>query len=133
MAPAQNHAGTVVNVPAARWQSDDGSCGVARATEILAGKWTLAVIRALLAGPTRFTDVLRSIDGIAGKPLTETLRSMEERGLVVREYFAEVPPRVEYSLSARGESLLTVIAAMAHWGSQDLDVAAEEPPGPTGS
>ena len=123
MSPTAPDHAEVVNVRAVRWQSADGSCGVARASEILAGKWTLAVIRALLDGPTRFTQLQRSIDGIAGKPLTETLRSMEERGLVVREYFAEVPPRVEYSLSERGESLLTVIAAMADWGSRDLDGA----------
>ncbi len=123
MSPAPTNSIQVVNVPAARWRSTDGSCGVARATETLACKWTLAVIRALLDGPTRFTELQRSIDGIASKPLTETLRSMEERGLVVREYHPEVPPRVEYSLSERGESLLTVIAAMADWGSRDLDGA----------
>jgi DNA-binding HxlR family transcriptional regulator len=77
------------------------SCPVARAMEVLDGKWTVLVIRDLLAGVRRFSQLRSSLSGISPKTLTDRLRLLEEHGLVRRTVYAEVPPRVEYELTAR--------------------------------
>jgi DNA-binding HxlR family transcriptional regulator len=78
-------------------------------------KWTLLVIRMLAAGPTRFTALRQSVPGISQRMLTLTLRQLERDGLVSREVFAEVPPRVEYALTPLGETLLPPVIALAVW------------------
>jgi DNA-binding HxlR family transcriptional regulator len=78
-------------------------------------RWSLVVITQLRDGPVRFTTLLRRIDGISHRLLATTLQRLTDDGLVAREAYAEVPPRVEYSLTARGVSLLEPIGGMADW------------------
>ncbi|GAA0969477.1 helix-turn-helix domain-containing protein [Acrocarpospora macrocephala] len=78
-------------------------------------KWTLVVIASLTQGEQRFTTLLRTIDGISHRMLTKTLRDLERDGLVTRQAHAEVPPRVEYSLTPLGHTLLDPIESLTHW------------------
>ena len=73
-------------------------------------------MRNLLARPWRFNELQKSLDGISQKVLTDSLRSMESDGIVIRTVYAEVPPRVEYSLSELGESMRPIMSAMEAWG-----------------
>lgn len=95
---------------------DDGSCPVSRALVALDGKWTILVVRDLLGGTKRFGELRRSLAGISPKTLTDRLRSLEDHGLVERHIYAEVPPRVEYSLTESGRTLEPVLVALARWG-----------------
>jgi len=81
---------------------DNATCPVARTARIISGKWTILIIRDLTAGVKRFNQLERSLQGISPKTLSERLRSLEEEGIVLRQTFAEVPPRVEYSLTEKG-------------------------------
>ena len=91
-------------------------CPVERALEVLDGKWTTLIVRELLSGPRRFGE-LRTALGIASpKTLTERLRILEHHGILTRTVYAEVPPRVEYELTAKGESFRTVLEALYDWG-----------------
>ena len=92
-------------------------CPVATTVQLIGNKWKLLIIRNLLAGPQRFTELRKTIPGISQKVLTDNLRALEENGLVDREVFAEVPPRVVYSLSELGNTLRPVIRAMQEWGT----------------
>ena len=91
-------------------------CPVATTVQLIGNKWTLLIIRNLLASPQRFTEMLKTIP-ISQKVLTDNLRSLEDDGIIKREVFAEVPPRVVYSLSELGNSLRPIIDAMANWGT----------------
>lgn len=91
-------------------------CPVATTVQLIGNKWKLLIIRNLLRAPQRFTEMRKSIPGISQKVLTDNLRALEADGLVEREVFAEVPPRVVYSMSELGNSLRPVIDAMGAWG-----------------
>lgn len=91
-------------------------CPVATTVELIGSKWKLLIIRNLLDGEQRFTQLKNGIPGISQKVLTDNLRIMEEEGIVSREVFAQVPPKVIYSLTEIGKSLLPIIDAMAEWG-----------------
>jgi DNA-binding HxlR family transcriptional regulator len=78
-------------------------------------KWTLAVVAALVRGERRFTEVQRQVDGISHRMLTKTLRGLERDGLVARRVYAEVPPRVEYTLTELGRTLLVPIDGLIQW------------------
>jgi DNA-binding HxlR family transcriptional regulator len=99
---------------------DDIICPVARTAEIISGKWTLLIIRDLVSGVKRFNQLERSLHGISPKTLSERLRSLEEEGIIVRQTFAEVPPRVEYSLTEKGYDLVGVIESMRGFGRRWL-------------
>ena len=99
---------------------DDTICPVARTADILSGKWTLLVIRDLASGIKRFNQLERSLHGISPKTLSERLRSLEVEGIIVRQAFAEVPPRVEYSLTEKGLDLIYVIESMRNFGKRWL-------------
>lgn len=92
-------------------------CPVATTVQLIGNKWKLLIIRNLLDRPQRFTELKNSVPGISQKVLTDNLRAMEGDGIVSREVFAEVPPRVIYSLTDIGQSLLPIIDAMADWGN----------------
>lgn len=92
-------------------------CPVATTVQLIGNKWKLLIIRNLLRAPQRFTEMRKSIPGISQKVLTDNLRALEADGLVEREVFAEVPPRVVYSMSELGNSLRPVIDAMGAWGA----------------
>jgi DNA-binding HxlR family transcriptional regulator len=90
-------------------------CPARTALTLVADKWAVLVARALLDGPRRHSELRERIDGISQKMLTRTLRQLEHSGLVERRIYAEVPPRVEYSLSALGRSLREPVVALTAW------------------
>lgn len=92
-------------------------CPVATTVNLIGGKWKLLIIRNLMARPWRFNELLKNLDGCSQRMLTDSLRTMEADGLVVRTVFPEVPPRVEYSLSKLGLSLRPILGAMEKWGA----------------
>ncbi len=94
-------------------------CPVATTVQLIGNKWKLLIIRNLVYnGKQRFTDFIKTIPAISKKVLTDNLRSLEEDGLVERKVFAEVPPRVEYSLTSLGMSLTPILDAMSKWGTE---------------
>ena len=95
-------------------------CPVARTAEIIGNKWTPLIVRDLARGRRRFSELERSLAGISPKTLSERLKRLEDAGVVVRECFAEVPPRVEYSLTPKGHALLPVIESMRAFGADWL-------------
>lgn len=100
--------------------SVDGRCPVSHTLEVVVGKWTTLIVRDLLGGTKRFMELRAGLNGVNPKVLTERLRLLEEHGIVERWAYAEIPPRVEYSLTERGRSLEPVLAALWHWGASDL-------------
>ena len=93
-------------------------CPVATTVHIIGNKWKLLIIRNLLyKGDQRFTDFINTIPAISKKVLTDDLRALEDNGLIERKVFAEVPPRVEYSLTALGKTLKPILDAMSVWGT----------------
>jgi DNA-binding HxlR family transcriptional regulator len=94
----------------------DESCPVARSVAVLDGKWTMLVLRDLLRGTKRFSELRASLTGISPKTLTDRLRALEEQGMVERLVYPEIPPRVEYTLTERGRAVEPVIDALAAWG-----------------
>lgn len=93
-------------------------CPVATTVQLIGNKWKLLIIRNLIYnGTQRFGDFIKTIPAISKKVLTDNLRSLEDDGLIEREVFAEVPPRVEYSLSPIGASLKPILDAMFDWGT----------------
>ena len=93
------------------------ACPVATTVALIGSKWKLLIIRNLLGRPWRFNELRRDLEGISQKSLTDSLRSMEEDGLVTRRVYPEVPPRVEYALSELGESMRPILDAMELWGA----------------
>lgn len=93
-------------------------CPVATTINLIGNKWKLLIIRDLLSGTKRFGELRKSLTGISQRVLTENLRNMENDGLIDRKVFAEVPPRVEYSLNKTGLSLQPIIMTMADWGTK---------------
>lgn len=94
-----------------------GVCPVATMASLIDGKWKLLILRDLLQGTCRFSQLKRSVGGISQKMLTSSLREMESDGIVRRKAHATVPPRVDYSLTDLGESMRPVIEAMKTWGN----------------
>ena len=92
------------------------ACPVATTVRLIGSKWKLLIIRNLLQRPWRFNELKKNLEGISQKVLTDSLRSMEEDGIITRIVYAEVPPRVEYSLSELGESMRPIIKSMEEWG-----------------
>ena len=93
-------------------------CDVATTVQIIGNKWKLLIIRNLRVRSWRFNELHRSLEGISQKVLTESLRALEKDGVVIRTVYAEVPPRVEYSLSQLGKSLNPLLDAMEVWGKK---------------
>ncbi|MBN1529533.1 MAG: helix-turn-helix transcriptional regulator [Thermoleophilaceae bacterium] len=100
----------------------DESCPVCATADIICGKWTILVIRDLASGRSRFCELERSLAGISPRTLSLRLRGLEEQGIVARETFPEVPPRVEYSLTPKGEALVPLIDGMRAYGREWLGV-----------
>ena len=93
-------------------------CPVATTVQLIGNKWKPLIIRNLLRAPQRFSELKRTIPGISQKVLTDNLRALEADGPIDREVFAEVPPRVVYSISALGDTLRPIIDAMQAWGTE---------------
>jgi DNA-binding HxlR family transcriptional regulator len=98
----------------------DSDCPVCRCAEIISGKWTLLVIRDLADGSRRFCELERSLEGISPRTLSLRLRALEEHGVVVRHTYPEVPPRVEYALTDKGNALVPLIEDMRAYGREWL-------------
>ncbi|WP_093988767.1 winged helix-turn-helix transcriptional regulator [Massiliimalia timonensis] len=96
------------------------ACPVATTVQLIGSKWKLLIIRNLLQRPWRFNELRRDLEGISQKVLTDSLRSMEEDGIITRTVYPEVPPRVEYALSDLGESMRPIMNAMEEWGKNYL-------------
>ena len=91
-------------------------CPVATTVQMIGSKWKLLIMRDLLRRPWRFNELKKDLEGISQKVLTDSLRSMEADGIITRTVYPEVPPRVEYALSALGETMRPVMKAMEQWG-----------------
>jgi len=104
------------------------TCPVERTAAIISGKWTLLIIRDLANGTQRFCQIERSLHGISPKTLSDRLHALEREGIIRRQTFGEVPPRVEYSLTDKGHSLAEVIETMRSFGNEWLaaDCACDE-------
>jgi DNA-binding HxlR family transcriptional regulator len=98
----------------------DETCPVCRTAEIVCGKWTLLLVRDLAEGRSRFCELERSLAGISPRTLSLRLRALEEERIVERHTFSEVPPRVEYALTAKGLALLPLIEDMRSYGDRWL-------------
>src|ERR1700750_2920673 len=96
------------------------TCPVCRTADIVCGKWTLLVIRDLAEGRSRFCELERSLTGISPRTLSLRLRALEEEGIVERQTFAEVPPRVEYALPEKARALIPIIETMRTYGERWL-------------
>jgi DNA-binding HxlR family transcriptional regulator len=98
----------------------DSDCPTRAALALIADKWTALIIGLLEDGPCRFSALRRGIGGISQKMLTQTLRELERNGIVSRTIFPEVPPHVEYELTALGHSLSEPIAAVRDWAEEHI-------------
>ena len=105
----------------------NAECPVCRTADIVCGKWTLLVIRDLAEGRSRFCELERSLAGISPRTLSLRLRALEEEGIVERQTYPEVPPRVEYALTEKGTALVPLIDDMRTYGRRWLQ--GERPSG----
>ncbi len=110
----------IERLPSHSEERRDETCPVARTAAVIGSKWTLLVIRDLAAGTRRFNELEKSLAGISAKTLSERLRSLEQEGILSRRAFAEIPPRVEYSLTDKGRALLSLIESMREYGQRWL-------------
>ena len=94
------------------------ACPVETTLMLISDRWKVLIIRDLLEGTKRFGELKKSVGNISQKVLTSNLRSMEDAGLLTRKVYAEVPPRVEYTLTETGYSLKPVLDAMVAWGTE---------------
>ena len=94
------------------------ACPVETTLMLIGDKWKVLILRDLLPGTKRFGELKKSIGSVSQKVLTAQLRDMEAKGLVHRQVYAEVPPRVEYSLTDLGQSLRPILEALSAWGEQ---------------
>jgi len=98
---------------------DEESCPVTATMQVLGGKWKAILINAIyLTSPARFGELKRSVKGITQSMLTQQLRELEDDGLISRKIYAEIPPRVEYTLTEFGLTLSPIMQAMAKWGEE---------------
>ena len=97
------------------------TCAVESTLDIIGGRWKVLILRELLLGVRRFNELHRSLHGITQKMLTQQLRELEEDGIIHREVYLQVPPKVEYSLTELGKTLQPILNAMHEWGLQYLE------------
>lgn len=98
--------------------NDLPECPVETTLTLIGSKWKVLILRDLLTGTRRFGELKKSIGGVSQKVLTAQLRDMEACGLLTRRVYAEVPPRVEYTLTDLGQSLRPILEAMSDWGAE---------------
>jgi DNA-binding HxlR family transcriptional regulator len=103
-----------------RSRSTSFHCPVEATLDVIGGKWKVVILFWLKAGTLRFGELRRKIPGVSERMLTQQLRELEEDGIVHREVFAVVPPRVEYSLTAYGKSLAPITQLMCDWGKKHM-------------
>src|ERR1700694_6039570 len=91
---------------------------IAAAMEIIGNKWTALILRDLFSGPKRFCELEKSVGHINPRTLSQRLDDLEAYGIITKQSFAEVPPRIEYSLTNKGKDLLPILKQMAAWGTK---------------
>lgn len=91
---------------------------IAASLRIIGQKWTALIIRDLCEGPKRFGELERSVEGINPRTLSQRLEALESYGIITKKTFAEVPPRTEYTLTAKGEDIIPILKQMAAWGDK---------------
>ena len=91
------------------------ACPVAKTVQLIGSKWKLLILRNLMMRAWRFNEMRRDLEGVSQKVLTDSLRALEEDGIITRTVYPEVPPRVEYALSPLGESMRPILEAMEAW------------------
>ncbi|GAX41711.1 HxlR family transcriptional regulator [Tolypothrix sp. NIES-4075] len=94
------------------------TCEVETTLKVIGGRWKVLIIRELMPGVKRFGELQRALSGITQKMLTQQLREMEEDGIIHREIYPQIPPKVEYSLTPLGKSLQPILYAMHEWAVQ---------------
>ncbi len=91
---------------------------IASAMEIIGNKWTALILRDLTSGPKRFSELEKSVGSINPRTLSQRLDDLEKHGIITKASFAEVPPRIEYTLTRKGHDLLPILKQMATWGEK---------------
>jgi DNA-binding HxlR family transcriptional regulator len=91
-------------------------CPAERTLEVIGGRWKVPILWHLFQATRRFSELRRALDGVTQKMLTQQLRELESQGIVTRKVYPQVPPKVEYSLTADGKTLKPVVEAMCKWG-----------------
>ncbi|MFB6450219.1 winged helix-turn-helix transcriptional regulator [Bradyrhizobium tunisiense] len=99
----------------------DASCPVARTLDIVGARWTLLIVRDLLPGTMRFQDLQERLPGMAPNVLSDRLKTLEEHGLVRREFYSDHPPRAAYTLTDSGRELGVVVLALGQWGVRHVN------------
>ncbi len=97
------------------------SCSTERILSLIGSKWTLQILREFLDGTKRFGQLKKSLPGISPKTLSQRLQELEKEGILAKKVYPEVPPRVEYTPTPRGEGLKSILLALAEWGSECPD------------
>ena len=93
-------------------------CPITRTIDLIGGKWTFTIIYVLMSGTKRFKELERSIEGINTRMLVKELKMLEQNDIIVRTVYAEVPPKVEYSLTEKGKALESVLKEIKDWGKK---------------
>ena len=93
-------------------------CPITRTIDLIGGKWTFTIIYVLMSGTKRFKELERSIDGINTRMLVKELKMLEQNDIIIRTVYAEVPPKVEYSLTEKGRALKSVLEEIKVWGKK---------------
>ncbi|MEO1145880.1 MAG: helix-turn-helix domain-containing protein [Cyanobacteria bacterium J06638_22] len=107
--------------------SDRLTCAVETTLDIIGGRWKVLILHELFQGVRRFNELHRALNGVTQKMLTQQLRELEDAGIVHREVYPQVPPKVEYSLTALGRTLEPILDAMHNWGNQYNQSRLEAP------
>lgn len=94
-------------------------CPIETTLSLISGKWKILILKELIIKPVRYNVLIKKIPNISAKVLTQQLKDMENAGIIIREVYAEIPPRVEYSLSKKGRSMLKILKEMAIWGLEN--------------
>lgn len=102
------------------------TCPAETTLQLIRGRWKALIIKELWSGIKRFNELQRGLTGITHKMLTQQLREMEKDGLIARKVYAEVPPKVEYSLTDLGKSLQPILSAMHQWGAEYVEREEED-------
>lgn len=104
-----------------KWDVYNERCPTRLVLDRIADKWTVLIIGALDEKTKRFGELRREIGGVSQKMLTQTLRGLERDGIVARKVYASVPPKVEYSLTELGRTLVGILEAIAHWSENNIN------------
>ena len=101
------------------------SCGLDATLRVIAGKWKPLIIYFLIQGPNRYGELKRAVRGVSDKMLIQQLKELEADGIVTRNDYREVPPRVDYTLTPLGHSLAEALKPLCNWGSENMDTVAQ--------